>query len=380
MYNKYCGLILNCTLIIVGFFQQTNIANINMIFEEIEEFFLVKLKIKIKNSKTLRFVYLQTIVIFSALIYTEMTNCLMYIGPTIGLSVDRACIVICLTPMMTTAMVECQLFAYFLLMKERLSIINQSIYRYKFNLRSNDIFQEPIEDVNQCIDVKKQIFFITELMRPHKINDKIMKKSHKSSASKLKPLLMTTWRFFKNILQFREHRIFVNNFEEAFKTVVENSNFHSDHNYIDRISSLEIIYTKLYEISDLINNAYGIQTIAIIAVQFITLTTMMYHCTMKVIRILSTELSDVENDETLEEVTSTVMWIAIYMYKLFSLCYCIHATNDEIKMFLLKLLQQRIKFTPYGLFDIDLGLFSMITGAVVTYILILIQFDIAQKN
>lgn len=170
------------------------------------------------------------------------------------------------------------------------------------------------------------------------------------------------------------------------------------------------------------------------------------------------------------------MWIAIYMYKLYSICYCIQATCDEvgfrncerfsielvvtfricellcfqgkkvghhlhkfglhstnlndkfkvnffsklkrigkkfndkilfslnsleqIKMFLLQLLQQRIKFTPYGLFDIDLGLFSMvskvflllmislfysfsfqqITGAVVTYILILIQFDMAQKT
>jgi 7tm Chemosensory receptor len=33
----------------------------------------------------------------------------------------------------------------------------------------------------------------------------------------------------------------------------------------------------------------------------------------------------------------------------------------QIKMFLLQLLQQRIKFTPYGLFDVDLGLFSMVS-------------------
>ena len=33
---------------------------------------------------------------------------------------------------------------------------------------------------------------------------------------------------------------------------------------------------------------------------------------------------------------------------------------EQIKSFLLQLLQQRIKFTPYGLFDIDLGLFSMV--------------------
>lgn len=33
---------------------------------------------------------------------------------------------------------------------------------------------------------------------------------------------------------------------------------------------------------------------------------------------------------------------------------------EQIKSFLLQLLQQRIKFTPYGLFDIDLGLFCMV--------------------
>lgn len=56
-----------------------------------------------------------------------------------------------------------------------------------------------------------------------------------------------------------------------------------------------------------------------------------------------------------------------------------------------------MKLSPYGLFDVDLGLFSMvsveikrfeqflspvlqITGAVTTYILILIQFDVSQKT
>lgn len=63
----------------------------------------------------------------------------------------------------------------------------------------------------------------------------------------------------------------------------------------------------------------------------------------------------------------------------------------------MQLLQQKMKLSPYGLFDVDLGLFSMasvdmikfeqflilvlqITGAVTTYILILIQFDVSQKT
>lgn len=71
--------------------------------------------------------------------------------------------------------------------------------------------------------------------------------------------------------------------------------------------------------------------------------------------------------------------------------------SNQIKSFLLQLLQQKMKLSPYGLFDVDLGLFSMvrvrirrleqflsqvlqITGAVTTYILILIQFDVSQKT
>ena len=54
MYNKYCGLFLTQTLVLTGYFQQTSIANINLIFADIEDVFLRQLKIKIKNLNTLR--------------------------------------------------------------------------------------------------------------------------------------------------------------------------------------------------------------------------------------------------------------------------------------------------------------------------------------
>lgn len=54
IYNKYCGLLLNCTLVLAGYFQQANIANINLLFGEIEDLFLKQMKIKIKNLNTLR--------------------------------------------------------------------------------------------------------------------------------------------------------------------------------------------------------------------------------------------------------------------------------------------------------------------------------------
>jgi hypothetical protein len=54
MYNKYCGLILSATLVLTGYVQQTDIAQINLLFDEIEETFLRRMKIKIKNLNTMR--------------------------------------------------------------------------------------------------------------------------------------------------------------------------------------------------------------------------------------------------------------------------------------------------------------------------------------
>lgn len=54
MYNKYCGLFLTQTLVLTGYFQQTSVANINLLFEEIEDVFLWQMNIKIKNLNTMR--------------------------------------------------------------------------------------------------------------------------------------------------------------------------------------------------------------------------------------------------------------------------------------------------------------------------------------
>ena len=54
MYNKYCGLLVNGTLVLIGYFQQTSVAKIHLLFDEIEDIFLKQLKIKIKNLNTLR--------------------------------------------------------------------------------------------------------------------------------------------------------------------------------------------------------------------------------------------------------------------------------------------------------------------------------------
>lgn len=47
-------------------------------------------------------------------------------------------------------------------------------------------------------------------------------------------------------------------------------------------------------------------------------------------RILSSKSPENEMLEASLDVTSSAMWIGIYMYKLYSICYCIHITADEV--------------------------------------------------
>lgn len=228
------------------------------------------------------------IIIFGAVIYTEFTNCLMYIGPT-SVNLDNFCMLLCIIPMLSSATVECRLFTYFLLMRERLNVINQSIDFYRNNLNSAWDKSSHNDNIDKMNGIKSKVFFIAELIGSNKINERVMTKTdngRKSNcAAKLKSMTLSFWRFIKNLLNVRKHKIFVDNFDAAFKH--PKNNFHPrNQNYMERVYSMQIIYSKLYEISDLISKAYGIQIIAIISVQFITLTTLLYYSTMKVIRYL----------------------------------------------------------------------------------------------
>lgn len=199
------------------------------------------------------------------------------------MSYDDLCMLLCIFPMLTTTMVECRLFGYFLLMRERLKVINEAIGFYRNNLNSI----ESNNGVDRMNGIRSKIFFITEFGSSKinvEFNAKTVKRPQSNFADKLKSMLQRSWRFIKNLLNVRKNKIFATNFDAAFKNAAPEINHNSSDYYMKRVCSMQIIYAKLYEISDLISNAYGIQVIAIISVQFITLTTLLYYCTMKTIR------------------------------------------------------------------------------------------------
>lgn len=114
--------------------------------------------------------------------------------------------------------------------------------------------------------VKDKIFFISEFKQNFNLKMGI-KKSREN-------FIKTFMRFMKKSL-----------FEQCETTThchdIEDAN---SINYVEHIMIIKSIYEKLYEIINFMNLAYGMQIISIIAVQFITLTTLLYYFSMRLVR------------------------------------------------------------------------------------------------
>lgn len=196
---------------------------------------------------------------FSAVIYAECSNCLMYLSPT-SIDIEDNCLLLCIIPMLVVATVECRLFAYFLLMRQRMKVINKIINDYRNKVRKMSAA------ANEEFIVRDKIFFITEF--------KQMPKNPKAGEKKSRENLIKTFlRFIKNSL-----------FEQTHCHDKKDNNDANSINYVEHIMIIKSIYAKLYEISDILNVAYGMQIISIIAVQFITLTTLLYYFSMRLVR------------------------------------------------------------------------------------------------
>ncbi|XP_023717531.1 putative gustatory receptor 28a isoform X3 [Cryptotermes secundus] len=54
--------------------------------------------------------------------------------------------------------------------------------------------------------------------------------------------------------------------------------------------------------------------------------------------------------------------------------------KEELQLFSLQLLHRKVHFTAFGFFPLDFTLLYSITGAVTTYLVILIQFQLSFAN
>lgn len=211
---------------------------------------------------------------FTMISVVEYSNCLMYIGPTTA--VVSNCLILCIIPLLVTATVECRVFAYFLLIKARYKLINTLIHNYRINIDKFNLQPSKILIIKpKWTVIDESVFYMNDFPQPRKFTDK---SAPKKAVISIKIHISKLLNFLKSLFTFQNSHDFYDNSNVGENDI--NYNF----NYIDRLMCMQTIYSKLHEIFDLISEAYGMQIIAIIAFQFITLTTLMYNFSMNIVR------------------------------------------------------------------------------------------------
>uniref|UniRef100_A0A182F1A7 Gustatory receptor n=1 Tax=Anopheles albimanus TaxID=7167 RepID=A0A182F1A7_ANOAL len=318
MYNRYSGLLLFWWLHLMAHVSQPTVIDILSGVVVIDEQIRARLSVAPNHGRWCRNVCLHVAAIFLAIVLAETFNCIMYMSDYIAES--RYCIFQCLISMLACSTIEIQYVALVQLIKTRLELLNSL-------LGELSVYSD--EEQNACC------------------------------------------RF--------------------------------DHIRMKIINDIKNLYTHLHLLSLNINRAYGAQLIFILMTLFVTLTTLLYYCTMKLLRILLLGRYTAMRDlmAPFDDVLSTLSWICIATVRILRICsvctrtknealqvgsliqglgwktHC-SATKSAVRRLSLQLLQQRIEFSAGGLLSIDHGLMFNIVGSLATFLLILVQFDIAQ--
>lgn len=212
----------------------------------------------------------------------------MYISQ--GVTFSNMCVVICYVPVFTSTITEIQFISFILLIKERLKIMNNLIIEYKMKLNTVNTatFHKHSDTYNIKSDlIRNEVFLISEFGPKNKHN--LMIKTTKPNLNFNSNHVQSFCRFIKNLCNFQKTKIIDENFQQLSTNINTKYNYDDNTklNYcIARLTDMQIIYSKLFKITELINKSYGIQVCFIICAYFITLTTLLYYCCMKTIRYI----------------------------------------------------------------------------------------------
>uniref|UniRef100_A0A182JXF1 Gustatory receptor n=1 Tax=Anopheles christyi TaxID=43041 RepID=A0A182JXF1_9DIPT len=453
IYNRYSGLILFWLLHAVALATQRSLAAIVSGVLLIDEQIANRLSLVPNHAQWCRFICFHTAIIFLGIGFAEWYNCIMYMSDFIPAS--EYCIFECFITMLTSSTVEIQYVAFVQLIKNRLQLINDLLV--ELTSYGNDEVQVHYERVRLEKRIGGEVHPTMELLseiassntRPHQQSrtdpiERTAKTNQNHSNEPSVPRGDQRWHKIK-----RQHKIITVN--QAAPSVVSRSqnaqlpaqfpllvasllqaDSHSKasahHIRAKIINDIKNLYTHLHLLSLNINKAYGAQLIFILMTLFITLTTLLYYCTMKLFRMLwlGQWATPTELLPTFWEVLSTLSWAFISTFRILRICNVCNSTKNEaqkigshihglgwktncpdtksmvrfsspvyfrcntpdvnqgpwteVRILSLQLQQQRIEFTAGGLFTIDHGLMFNIVGSLATYLLILIQFDIAQNG
>ncbi|XP_053673561.1 gustatory receptor for bitter taste 66a-like [Anopheles nili] len=443
IYNRYSGLVLFWLLHGLALASRQPFAAIVTGVLVIDEQIARRLCLTPDHPRWCRFVCLQVAFTFLAIGFSEWYNCIMYMSDFIPAS--EYCIFQCYITMLTSSTVEIQYMGFVSLIKNRLQLINELLV---------ELTEYGTEEEQSRFDRFRPVSlstteFLGEISSAHS-QQPLAARPSDNPRTRARPLTEDPnrdgpsiprgdWQWHK-IMRQQQHKIITVNqappprpqqirahdqahtptgkgdgtgvdgvvpgqFPLLVASLMHSQSKACEHIRMKIINDIKNVYTHLHLLSLNINKAYGAQLIFILMTLFVTLTTLLYYCTMKLFRMLwlGQRASYSDLITTFWKVFSTLSWACISTFRILRICSVCNSAKNEaqkigslvhglgwkthctdtrslVRILSLQLQQQRIEFTAGGLFTIDHGLMFNIVGSLATYLLILIQFDIAQNG
>lgn len=233
LYNTYSGIVWIVVLVIVGLIKHRKVIKA---YEELaicDKEFHEYLQITITDAKFKQFQYLQNGLICLGFVILEGTISTFELREYEVQSIT--CNIISVVPPIISTLIETLFIGFTQLIQERYRQMNKLIYKYRCKVieENQDKYFQLNQDKQPWETNVKPLIFISELY---------------SGIGKVKGVAAARKRIF---------------LEEKI-------------NYNEKLRYIDVLYTRLYNVSQLVDSAFGIQIVIMLTIHFIQLTTLLY--------------------------------------------------------------------------------------------------------
>ncbi|GJQ82677.1 hypothetical protein Trydic_g19692 [Trypoxylus dichotomus] len=322
MYHLYGSIIIMSSCIILNsYYQKTLIQAIKSLNDIDMVMADYSSKVNWKFSRNFTSAYFLTIIVLLAT--CEYLNCTMFLRQVATLT--TYCLLMCYIPMLINGFAEAQFVSYIILLKQRFSVLN--------------------DELRSLITKRKYLFPTIKIT---KVGPAAGKMDRPKSIAKL-------------------------------------------------LGDARHVHSELCEIGTLLNKSYSMQILLNIGDVFIGFTTLAYYCFDGCMKLYLHEPGS-----NLYNTVTTGVWTLVKLSRLLILTLACSIVKNEARLagqiiykidnryetelsseiytFGKQIIHWNLKFTAFNFFDVDMSLFYAAVSSATTYLMILLQLDIANKQ
>ncbi|XP_077299482.1 uncharacterized protein LOC143920474 [Arctopsyche grandis] len=137
---------------------------------------------------------------------------------------------------------------------------------------------------------------------------------------------------------------------------------------LESIESLCDIHNDLCKVAVTVNDICGMHMLLLIAGVFVSHVSRLYMAVMRMD-------SEMKHDASFIYLGKSVLWIIIYDGLTLIILENSNEITEELKLISIKLVRQQVNFTVFGMFAFNKETFCSIIGSVVTYFVVMLQFQ-----